>query len=71
MIQVGLLTLEQKNSLVGKTYAPDSYFNPVETEDLEWVISQEEMNFCQNPEFLWVKNLPLIEFKPKQQDPIM
>ena len=32
-----------------------------------WIISIEEINQCENPEFMWVKDLPLIEFKPKPQ----
>jgi len=69
MIQVGLLTETQKDELVGQWYAPDSYFNPIEDADNNWVISQEEMNQCVNPDFLWVKDLPLIEYKPKPTPP--
>jgi hypothetical protein len=65
MTLVGLLTIEQKDSLVGKMYDEDSYFNPIETADFNWIISVEEMEYCVNPEFLWVKDLPLIEYKPK------
>jgi hypothetical protein len=69
MIQVGLLTQVQKDELVGQWYAPDSYFNPIEDADNNWVISQEEMSQCVNPDFLWVKDLPLIEYKPKPTPP--
>lgn len=69
MIQVGLLTETQKDELVGQWYAPDSYFNPIEDADNNWVISQEEMQQCVNPNFLWVKDLPLIEYKPKPTPP--
>ena len=69
MIQVGLLTQVQKDELIGQWYAPDSYFNPIEDEDNNWVISQEEMSQCVNPDFLWVKDLPLIEYKPKPTPP--
>jgi hypothetical protein len=69
MIQVGLLTETQKDELVGQWYAPDSYFNPIEDADNNWVISQEEMSQCVNPNFLWVKDLPLIEYKPKPTPP--
>lgn len=65
MIQVGLLTVEQKDQLVGQLFAPDSYFNPIQDADDNWIISIEEMEFCVNPEFIWVKDLPLIEYKPK------
>lgn len=66
MILVGLLTIEQKDSLVGQLYAPDSYFNPIQDANNDWIISIEEIDFCVNPEFEWVKQLPLIEYKPKE-----
>ena len=69
MIQVGLLTETQKDSLVGQLYDEDSYFNPITDLDENWIISVEEMEFCVNPEFQWVKDLPLIEYKPKPSPP--
>ena len=69
MIQVGLLTETQKDSLVGQQYAPDSYFNPIQDDFDQWIISIEEMDFCVTPEFIWVKTLPLIEYKPKPSPP--
>lgn len=68
MIYVGLLTIDQYNQIVGQMYNEDSYFNPVQDIDDNWIISTEEINFCINPEFIWVKDLPLIEYKPKQID---
>lgn len=65
-IYVGLLTLEQKNLLVGQLFAPDSFFNPIQDNFDNWVISVEEMEYCDNPEFLWVKDLELILFVPKE-----
>jgi hypothetical protein len=69
MIQVGLLTESQKDSLVGQLYDDDSYFNPIQDDFNNWIISVEEMEFCVNPEFQWVKTLPLIEYKPKPSPP--
>jgi hypothetical protein len=63
-IYMGLLTEEQKNSLIGTLYCPDSYFNPILDADNNWVISREEMEFCINPDYLWVKNLDLIPYNP-------
>jgi hypothetical protein len=63
---VGLLTVEQKDELVGQMYAPDSYFNPIMDNADNWVISIEEMEYCVNPEFLWVKDLDLIVYVPKE-----
>jgi hypothetical protein len=65
MIQVGLLTEEQKNQLIGQLYAVDSYFNPIQDINNNWVISEEEMTECINSDFNWVKSLPLIEYVPK------
>jgi hypothetical protein len=65
MIQVGLLTLDQYDQIIGQMYDEDSYFNPVQDADDNWVISTEEMQFCTNIEFLWVKDLPLIDYNPK------
>jgi len=62
MIQVAILTEEQKNQLVGQQYAPDSYFNPIQDEDNNWIISIEE---TQATDIQWVKELALIEFKSK------
>lgn len=69
MIQVGLLTESQKNELVGQLYDEDSYFNPIQDIEDNWIISVEEMEFCVNPQFMWVKTLPLIEYKPKPSPP--
>ena len=65
MIQVGLLTELQKDELVGQLYAPDSYFNPIQNINDNWVISQEEMYNNENELVAWVKDLPLIEYVPK------
>lgn len=69
MTQVGLLTEVQKDELVGQLYAPDSYFNPVQDADDNWVISTQEIDQCVVPTFAWVKDLPLIEWNPKPTPP--
>jgi hypothetical protein len=69
MTQVGLLTENQKDSLIGQLYDEDSYFNPIQDDFDNWIISIEEMDFCVNPEFQWVKDLPLIDYKPKPSPP--
>lgn len=66
-MQVGLLTPEQKDLLVGQQFAVDSYFNPMQDADDNWIISQEEMQYCVAEQFSWVKELPLIEFKQKTE----
>jgi len=69
MTQVGLLTETQKDSLVGQLYDDDSYFNPIQDLYDQWIISIEEIEFCVNPEFQWVKDLPLIPYEPKPSPP--
>jgi len=69
MTYVGLLTESQKDSLIGQLYDEDSYFNPIQDDFDQWIISTEEMDFCVNPEFMWVKTLPLIEYVPKPAPP--
>ena len=70
MTQVGLLTEEQKDSLVNQLYAEDSYFNPILDLNDNWVISKEEINYCTNEEYIWVKDLPLIDYEPKPSPPL-
>ena len=43
MIQVGLLTEAQKDELVGQLYDEDSYFNPIQDLNDNWIISVEEI----------------------------
>jgi len=62
---VGLLTEVQKDELVGVYYSADSIYNPIQDIDNNWVISTEEMIYTTNEETLWVKDLELIEYRPK------
>ena len=66
---VGVLTIEDKDSLIGQWYMADSYFNPIQDADDKWVISTEEIAQCVNPDFMWIKNIPLIPFVPKPAPP--
>jgi len=64
---VGLLTIEQKDLIIGQEYTTDSYFNPIQDLNNNWVISIEEMEYCTNVDYLWVKDLDLIIYEPKVQ----
>ena len=64
---VGLLTIKQKDLIVGQQYTTDSYFNPIQDLNDNCVISIEEMEYCTNVDYLWVKNLDLIIYEPKVQ----
>lgn len=62
---VGVLTPEQSQSLQGQTFQTDSYFNPIQDINDVWVLSAEEIAYCSNPTFLWVKELDMIVYEPK------
>jgi len=64
-IYVGLLTVEQKDLLVGQLFDEDSYFNPIQDDNNNWIISIEEIEQNQNPEFGWLQDLEMILFVPK------
>ena len=65
MIEVGILTEEQKDLLVGQEFMVDVYFNPVQDINNNWFISVEEMDQCVNENFMWVKDIELINYEPK------
>jgi hypothetical protein len=62
---VGLLSIPQKDELIGVYYAPDSIYNPIQDINDNWVISVEEMQNTTNLDTIWVKDLELIEYQPK------
>ena len=62
---VYLLTEQQKELLVGKEYIKDSYFNPIQDINDNWIITEEEVLTAQNEDVLWVKDLEQIEYEPK------
>lgn len=65
-MKVGLLNSKQKELIEGKDFAPDCFFNPIQDKSNQWVITLEEMNGrVTNPSFLWVRDLPLIDYVPK------
>lgn len=66
---VGVLTEVQKELIHGQQYTDDSYFNEILDADDNWIISTEEMNFCTNVQFMWVKDLDLIVYNPKPTPP--
>jgi hypothetical protein len=60
-MNVALLTQEQADSLRGVEVVAGNYFNPLQDADGNWIISVEEVEKCT---IQWVKELPLIEYKP-------
>ena len=66
-IYVGLLTIEQKDLLVGQLFDDDSFFNPIldGNEPQNWIISIEEIEQNLYPEFMWIRDLDMIIFVSK------
>ena len=64
---IAILTLEQKDLLIGQQYATNNYFNPIQDLDDNWIISKEEIEQNTNTNFSWLSNLELIQYKPKEQ----
>ena len=67
MIEVYQLTPEQADQLRGVQYVADMTFNPIEDNNGNWIISSEEVN---STTIDWVKELPKIEFVPKENLPL-
>jgi hypothetical protein len=61
---VYLLSEKQKNQLIGVEFIPNNYYNPLQDFDKNWIISQQEVEQTTNENYLWVKDLPPIEYKP-------
>jgi hypothetical protein len=59
------LTPEQAEQLRGIQYVTDMTFNPIEDANGIWIISSEEVS---SSTIDWVKELPAIEYVPKQYD---
>jgi len=63
---VYLLTVAQKNQLLGVEYIADCTYNPLEYANGNWIISQKEVEQTNDEKFAWVKDLLQIEYvKPK------
>ena len=56
---VAILTIHQKDSLVGQLVCPDVYFNPTLDVNQDWFISSQEIDNSIYPEHEWVKDLTL------------
>lgn len=64
-MKVGLLTQEEKEQIEGQMFAPDSFYNPIQDIADNWIISTQEIDETEVIEFIWVKDLPLIDYQPK------
>jgi predicted protein tyrosine phosphatase len=62
------ITPEQAEQLRGVQYVADMTFNPIQDANDNWVISQEEVS---STTIDWVKELPAIEYIPKESLPLL
>jgi len=60
---VAQLIPKQAEQLKGFEFRQDSFFNPIQDINDNWIISLEEQRQC---DIYWVKDLPLIEYLPKE-----
>ena len=65
-IYVGLLSVEQKDLLVGQLFDEDSFFNPIldGNDPQNWIISIEEIEQNIYYDFNWLQDLEMIIFVP-------
>ena len=65
-IYVGLLTIAQKDLLVGQLFDEDSYFNPIldGNDPQNWIIPIEEIEQIIYYDFNWSQDLEMILFVP-------
>ena len=61
-MKAGILTITEKESLVGQLVEPDWYFNPVLDCNVNWIISTEEVDNSIYPQHDWIKSMPLIDW---------
>jgi hypothetical protein len=61
-MRVAILTIEQKDILYKQELSTKWKFNSVQDINEDWVISEEEIIKCTNPDFEWVKILELTDW---------
>ena len=62
-ILVAVITEEQYEQVHLKELQPDHAFSCAKNIDNNWVIDQTQIDQIQNEQFLWLKELPLIEYQ--------
>jgi hypothetical protein len=63
-MKVKLLTPEQTNLLIGAEIANSYFANPFLDADGNNVLSIQESDSVTNPDYLWIKELPEIDYSP-------
>jgi hypothetical protein len=70
---IAIITQQQKDILIGKTYDGTCFFNPIQDLNDNWVISEIEYYYCLglwyldelNSELIFIKDLSLSVYEPK------
>jgi hypothetical protein len=70
---IAILTIEQKEILIGQTYDGVCYFNPIQDLNDNWIISEIEYYYCLglwyldelNSELVFIKDLSLSIYELK------
>jgi hypothetical protein len=68
-MQVALLNIEQVRLLFGRPLSESTTFNPVIDQYGNVLISEQEIEECDNPEFSWVKDLILVAYDSVKEIP--
>jgi len=76
---IAILTIQQKDSLIGQTYDGVCYFNPIEDVNSNFVISDIEYYYCLGLWYLdelqldlqFITTLSLTEYQPKITTPFI
>ena len=63
-MKVYKLNLHQKKQLELVEFIEDNVYSPTQDAEGNWFISLEEVNQTKDVNFLWVKDLPQIEYNP-------
>ena len=75
---IAIITEQQKDILIGKTYDNVCFFNPIQDINDNWVISEIEYYYCLGLWYLdelqtdlqFITTLSLSEYLPKPQIPL-
>lgn len=66
------LTIQQKDSIQGVSYAPDQYFNCVQDINGDWFtfLSDSDIIIITGSEWSWILECPYVEYVPPTPTPI-
>jgi hypothetical protein len=60
-----ILTHEQCSQLAGRVYKDSSYFIYDQDTQGNFYITEEMVTECNEQNYLWVKDLPIVQYQPK------